>query len=65
MIKTELFGQNIEVEFDEKDIFATDEYEQNVLVDGMWIAFDEAVCDWVQLGTEDQYYQEHTTTYQF
>lgn len=57
-MKVELFGQGVEVEFNEEDIFATDEYEENVLVDGLWIAFDEAANAWVTLGTEEQYRQE-------
>lgn len=58
MAKVTLFGLNVEVEFDENDVFTNEElteqgYEEcAVTTDGRLIAFDEAVCDWVQLRGE-------------
>ena len=65
MMEVSIWGMDLEVEFDENEIFACDEYEENVLVDGMWLAYDESICAWVMIDTEEQYWAEHTTHHQY
>ncbi|MDD3137526.1 MAG: hypothetical protein PHX08_00955 [Lachnospiraceae bacterium] len=54
--QVEVYGLNEVVEFDTDNVksFTTssgDEYEESVVTtDGMLIAYDEAICEWVQLG---------------
>lgn len=56
----ELWGENREVTFNEEDVRAIetnngDIYEEAVIADdNTLIAYDEAACAWVSLGTADQ-----------
>lgn len=56
----ELWGENREVTFNDEDVRAVeinngDIYEEAVIADdNTVIAYDEAVCAWVSLGTAEQ-----------
>lgn len=56
----ELFGENREVTFNEEDVRPIEinngeTFEEAVIADdNTLIAYDEAVCAWVSLGTADQ-----------
>lgn len=54
---------NMSIEFDENEIFSCEEFEENVFIDGIWYANDDS--EWIRVGTEEQYWEEHTTHHQF
>lgn len=64
-MKITLEGLETEKEIKEEEIFETKQYEENALIDGIWLAYIEAICEWVPVGTEEQYWEEYTKHYQF